>query len=169
MPGSRRRPPRALAKVLRANEYGVIERARRYRDAVKPFREAWQTAAPQACTEHSSPVLYEDGLLTVWVDSPVWASTIRHAQQTIISRLRVLELPPVVSIQIRLAPGFMMSSRYGSSGIMHSDGRLAADKYRNKPADEALQLLESTARSIHDSDLRASLLRLKKTLEKPDS
>lgn len=156
MAATKSKTPAALADALQQSG-AVVRQAIRYCSEVEPFVRAWSHLAPAAAGNHSRPVLYKDGLLTVWCDSSVWATTLRHASPTIIRRLSQAKLPKVRSLRIRVKP---------PDALLGSSRQLTE---RKPPTQESLHLIGSIARSIHDPELRASLERLEQTLGRCDA
>ncbi len=118
---------------------------------IKPFQRVWHTVVNAPLNQHSRPVHIDSGRLTVWADSPVWASRLRHSEQTILSRLRSHGLSEVRTLRVRVQP-------------VDAGARPAAVRPQEPPADDVLRILESTAEGIRDAELRAAILRLRDRL-----
>jgi len=114
---------------------------------LRPFQQYWSRAVPAPLSQHSRPADYCDGVLLVWTDSPVWANLARHKERTIIEGFRSCGLKDVHSLRIRVAPPAAKDQHGGKSP--------------RPPFSPAVSnLLQSTAHSIANSDLKNSLLRL---------
>ena len=125
-------------------------------DAVdlKPFQRAWRAILPKPACDHIHPALFRDGQLTVWVYSPVWANWMRHRRAAIISVINDQGLPKVHTLTIKLS---QQQSSYRNNPLVD----------QQRPSKIAGQVVEQTARSIADPELRHSLQRLVRTLKKP--
>lgn len=121
---------------------------------LKPFQRAWNDILPDPARRHILPAYYKNGKLTVWVQSPVWANWIRHRHTFILSRMQKQGLPGVHTLNVRLA------------AQEHFSGKTNNLPDRKNPRGVTNDIIQETAKSIKDPELRRSLERLATTLKK---
>ena len=148
---SRNEGPDQIAKLFSGRDRTLDQVAQSAAD-LKPFLRAWRNVVPNPACNFIHPAYYKDGRLTVWVYSPVWANWVRHRQNLIIDRIQANKLPGVHSLNVQLVP----------------EKRTSARSERSAPTPETSRTIRNSARSIADPELRESLERLAKTLEKTD-
>lgn len=124
---------------------------------LKPVLEVWCETVGEPMSRHSRPVdLNQQGVLTVWTDSALWSTSIRHSEPTIVAKLKTRGIARVRSLSIKVAPVELpvdVPASPAHSGYSRTAGRRAVNP-------EVAHLLRATSRAIADKDLRSSLLRL---------
>jgi len=114
---------------------------------------AWSAVVPGDLASTSRPTGYANGVLTVQVDSPVWASVLRQQQRTLVDRLRQTDgLGELQEIRLKVVPG---SQPVGPNA---SPRRPAS-----RITDEATASIARTAETVADNELKAALKRLQET------
>ena len=121
---------------------------------LKPFQQAWNDILPDPACSYVLPAFYKNGKLTVWVHSPVWANWIRHRHTSIISRIQLLQLPEVHTLDVQL------------SAQTNFNPQKSSVPGRKKPHARTNNIIQRTAKGITDPGLRDSLERLIQTLKK---
>ena len=148
---TRNKGPDQIANLFSGRDRTLDQVAQSAAD-LKPFLRAWRNVVPNPACNYIHPAYYKDGRLTVWVHSPVWANWVRHRQRLIIDRIHANELPEVRSLNVQLIP----------------EKRTSARPERSAPGPETSRIIQDSARSIADPELRESLQRLAKTLKQTD-
>lgn len=146
----RRKDPAAGPRRLGAYIVGNLthELNRRVDEGLR-LRRIWAAAVAEALAAHAYPVRYAAGLLFVHVDTPAWASRLRHQQSALISALRRdPALRDLTELRVRVVPP---ESAETPTADRRAPSRLSA---------QAAKVIERTAVAISDPDLRAALERL---------
>ncbi len=113
------------------------------------LRQAWVSSVPEPLASHARPVRYTAGLLLLHVDTPAWASRLRHQQSSLTEALRRNSaLRDLTEVRVRVAPP-------GSN-----DFSLPVARPRTRLTERAAAVIASTADTIADPKLRAALARL---------
>jgi hypothetical protein len=113
---------------------------------------AWQRVAPQPLSRHVHPARFVHGELTLHADGAVWASQIRHARSALIASLRREPLfRSLTELQVRVRPRDTAPEALARTRSMPSLSKATRS------------LLQQTAETMPDPDLRAALLRLAET------
>ena len=133
---------------------------------LQPIRDLWPQIVGETAANHSQPANLEEGVLTVWVDSSLWATKLRHLGPSIVAKLNLRQSD--FDTRIRLsALSIRVSPAEASDTADQEDPR---KHLVHKPADrKTTDLLASVASSVKDEALRASMLRLCKALKNPSS
>jgi hypothetical protein len=114
------------------------------------LRQAWLAAIPEPLVSHAHPVRYTAGLLFVHADSPAWAGRLRHEQSTFMAALkRVSFLRDLTDLRVRVVP--LDAGPLTKAASPRPMSRLSAN---------AANVVEQSAATISDPDLRAALQRL---------
>ncbi len=133
---------------------------------LKPICDLWPQIVGETASNHSRPANLEEGVLTVWVDSSLWATKLRHLGPSIVAKLNLRQSG--VNAGTRLSA---LSIRVSPSEA--SDPADQKDPHKHlihQPADRrTTDLLASVASSVKDEALRASMLRLCKALKNPSA
>lgn len=123
---------------------------------IKPVRALWQQLVGEAAASHSEPVDLDRGILTVWVDSSLWATKLRHQGPSIVTKLNSHQRGlRVDSLSVRVIPSSIETNNKHQSHH-HADQQTA-------------DLLSSVARSLDDAALRTSMARLSQALKDPSA
>lgn len=72
----------------------------------------WSEAVGAQVADHVRPVKLDQGVLTVEVDDPAWATQVKFLTSTIIARLTDVAGANVERIQVRVDPKALRGSRY---------------------------------------------------------
>lgn len=114
----------------------------------------WAGLAPSPLVSHFRPVAYHHGQLTLHTDSTVWASRLRHQQQSVRERLCLDPyFQDLVKLNVRITP----------TGT-HDTGTPVPRRAPTKNFSAATAaLLNQIAEGETDPALRAALQRLAKT------
>jgi predicted nucleic acid-binding Zn ribbon protein len=72
----------------------------------------WSDAVGPQVAEHVRPVKLDQGVLTVEVDDPAWATQVKFLTPTIIARLADVAGASVDRIQVRVDPKALRGARY---------------------------------------------------------
>lgn len=146
----RRDPPESGFRRLSALLPGSLTSALNQRaDESFRLRQAWVEAVPEPLASHSNPVRYAAGLLFVNVDTPAWASRLRHQHSSLISALRRHPmLRDLADMRVRVAPA---GAEHFAPPVERPRSRLSA---------QAAVTIKSCASGITHPDLRAALERL---------
>ncbi|MBV8952325.1 MAG: DUF721 domain-containing protein [Actinobacteria bacterium] len=93
-------PPRRLGDVL-----GEVVRKLGLPDptALDALARAWPTLAGAAIGAHSAPRSLRDGVLTIAVDSPAWATQLRYLEVELVNRAAAHA--PVTSLRVVVDAG----------------------------------------------------------------
>lgn len=114
------------------------------------LRQAWHGCVSEPLASHVRPVRYTAGLLFVHVDTPAWASRLRHQQPALVTALRrVPAFRDLADLRVRVVP--RESSSPAVKTAPRSPSRLSA---------EAAKAVAQAARTIDNPGLRAALERL---------
>lgn len=120
-------------------------------DDITRLRALWRRVVPAPLCNHTEPLRYEAGALTVRANSPAWGSRLRQQEDDIARRLRAEPmLAALRAITVRVtppdaAPAPVAQARHGGPP---------------KPSAAAAGLLRDLAEHVKDPNLRDSLLRL---------
>jgi len=148
--------PRNLSKFLPVDLQGSLHRALGQAARLYPI---WSRAAPADLVAASHPTGYAHGVLTIQVDSPVWASVLRQQQRTLITRLRQEhELRELQEIRLKVVPGNQ------PVGPNASPRRPAS-----RITSEASASIARAAETVADDELKAALKRLQETAASRDN
>lgn len=113
------------------------------------LRRAWAAAVPEPLASHAHPVRYAAGLLFVHVDTPAWASRLRHQQSSLTQVLRrTPALRDMTDLRMKVVP------------LGSTDFSLPAPRPRTRLTEKAAKVIERTAAGIAHPELRAALERL---------
>jgi hypothetical protein len=104
MSESRSRHFKPLDMLVQQGELALFEQLRRRARGLAPIVRIWHRAVPEPLVHHIQPVLFQNRILTVWAESPVWTHTLRHARPSIIARLHELGLTGIDEIESHLSP-----------------------------------------------------------------
>jgi hypothetical protein len=138
--------PRRLGAFLPGNLTNALNH---HVDEGLRLRQAWISCLPEPLASHSRPVRYAAGLLFVHVDTPAWASRLRHQQPALVSTLRRdPALRDLVDLRVRVVPA-------GSSDL-----HAVPERPRSRLSAKAAQTIERAVDSVSDPGLRAALGRL---------
>lgn len=142
--------PGAGARRLGAYIVGnLTDELNRRLDEGLRLRRAWVAAVPEPLASHAHPVRYAAGLLFVHVDTPAWASRLRHQQSSLTQALRrTSALRDMTDLRMKVVPP---GSTYFSSPPPRSRTRLT---------EKAAKIIDRTAAGITHPELRAALERL---------
>jgi hypothetical protein len=142
--------PRVGARRLGAYIAGNLTDELNHRlDEGLRLRQAWSSAVAEPLASHVHPVRYAAGLLFVHVDTPAWASRLRHQQSSLTEALRRAPLLRDLSdLRVRVVPP-------GSA-----DFPSPAPRLRTRLTEKAAKVIERTAAGIAHPKLRAALERL---------
>lgn len=114
----------------------------------------WSRLAPSLLVAHLRPVSYRNGHLTLYADSPVWASRARLQQQDLNDRLHADPyFCDLQTLTVRVAP----------KGTWDAGVPVAPPATVKNFSAQTASLLQQTARQASDPILRAALDRLAKT------
>jgi hypothetical protein len=141
------------AKVRRLGAYlpaDLRAALNRRADEELRLRQAWISTIPEPLASHARPVRYAAGLLFVHADTPAWAGRLRHQQSTFVEALRrASALHDLTDLRVRVVPPD--SNDDSAPSVRRPSSRLSA---------KAALVIEGTASSVSDPDLRAALKRL---------
>ncbi len=113
---------------------------------------AWAETVGEPLVQHVIPLRYSDGCLSLQADSSLWASKIRHQQQSLIDQLRTHPaLRGVSLLKVRIAP------------LQRERVKPARRSTLHRPSAQTLTLLAQVADDITDPGLREALKRLGRT------
>lgn len=113
------------------------------------LQQAWVASVAGPLASNSRPVRYAAGLLYIHVDTPAWASRLRHQQASLISTLRRHPaLRELKELRVRVAPP---GSTEFAAPAARPPSRLSA---------KAAQVIKGSTSSIADPELRAAFERL---------
>jgi len=147
--------PRNLSKFLPADLQGSLHRALGQAARLYPI---WSREVPADLASASHPTGYAGGVLTVQVDSPVWAAVLRQQQRTLIARLRQTEeLSELQEIRLKVVPGNQ------PVGPNASPRRPAS-----RITSEASASIARAAETVADDKLKEALKRLQETAASKD-
>jgi hypothetical protein len=133
---------------------------------LQPIRDLWPQTVGETAANHSQPVNLEEGVLTVWVDSSLWATKLRHLGPSIVAKLNLRQSESragtrLSAISIRVSP---------SEASDTADQKDPRKHLIHQPVDRnTTDLLASVASSVKDEALRASMLRLCEALKNPSA
>lgn len=114
------------------------------------LQQAWISAVSGPLASYARPVRYAGGLLYIHVDTPTWASRLRHQQAGLINLLRRYPgLRDLSELRIRVVP--QAAEKVPSTPAIRPKTRLSA---------KASQIIKSSTSSIADPKLRAAFERL---------
>jgi predicted nucleic acid-binding Zn ribbon protein len=90
--------------------------------AVTALERRWPEVVGEEVAEHATPSSVRDGVLTVVVDGPIWATQLRYLEAVILERAAAVTGDGVVtSVRVRVAGP--ETSRGGSRGTSRSTAR----------------------------------------------
>lgn len=121
----------------------------RREDEDSRLRHAWHATVAEPLASHVHPVRYAAGLLFVHVNTPAWASRLRHEKPGILDLLR--KSPPfrdIADIRFRVIPVDPATAR--------APGPVRPSRLSGKAA----KVVAQTAANIAHPELRAALERL---------
>ena len=115
----------------------------------------WEKNIDAALREHTQLAHFEDGVLVVTADSPIWANLLHHQQNSVLATFHDAGLNIIRHIYIRTAPRQSLA---------------ASTSKTQRPAGSrsVTQSLRVAANTIGDPDVREALNRLARTLSKPE-
>lgn len=110
----------------------------------------WNAAVPSILAEYARPASYTAGRLTIYVDTPAWASRLRQQQQTLIARLKGEEFfRDLVELKVQVIPR-ALTVLSPAPNTTHP----------NRLSSAAARMVRQVAAGIVDPKLRAALMRL---------
>lgn len=113
------------------------------------LRQAWRAQVAEPLASHARPVRFASGTLFVHVDTPAWASRLRHQQPALVAALKGVPLfRGLVDLRLRVVP---------------PEGPAAATVEKARPSRlsaRAAKTVAEAARTIANPRLRAALERL---------
>ena len=113
------------------------------------LRHAWHACVPEPLGSHVHPVQYAAGLLFLYVNTPAWASRLRHEKPALMDLLRKNPaFQDIGDIRFRVVP------------IEPTATRAPAPSKPSRLSAQAASVVAQTAESIADPALRAALERL---------
>lgn len=116
------------------------------------LRQAWHSCVPEPLGSHVHPVRYVAGLLFLQVNTPAWASRLRHEKPALMDLLRKSPaFRDIGDIRVRVVPVEPIAVPARSAPAAPS--RISA---------HAANVIAQTAESIADPSLREALERLAK-------
>jgi hypothetical protein len=115
----------------------------------------WEKSIDNALVQHTQLAHFEDGVLVVTADSPIWANLLHHQQDSVLATLHEAGLTIIRHIYIRTAP------RQSLAATKSKTQRPAGSR-------SVTQSLRVAANTIDDPDVREALNRLATTLSKPE-
>jgi hypothetical protein len=113
------------------------------------LQQAWHACVAEPLASHARPVRYATGLLFIHVNTPAWASRLRHEKPALLTQLR--ENPAfrdIGDIRFRVVP---IESAVTDARALPQPSRLST---------QAAKVVAQTAATIADPPLRAALERL---------
>lgn len=114
------------------------------------LQQAWHACVPEPLGSHVHPVRYVSGLLFLQVNTPAWASRLRHEKPVLIDLLRKSPaFRDIGDIRFRVIPIEPIATRMPA--VSSEPSRISA---------HAADVVARTAESIADPSLRAALERL---------
>ena len=108
---------------------------------------------PPAMARHCADARPNGSVLTLFAESPVWASKLRFSAPKLLGEIR-RAAPGVASISVRIFP------QQGSAA--------KTQRLRPRLSPTAATSIDGSVGAIRDPDLRNALLRLADTLRRPD-
>lgn len=122
------------------------------------LRQAWHACVPDPLGSHVHPVRYVAGLLFLQVNTPAWASRLRHEKPALIDLLRKSpSFRDLGDIRFRVSPVEPAVARQSPTPPVPS-----------RISTRAAHVVSQTAESIADPSLRAALERLAQPARDPD-
>jgi len=127
-------------------------------DEVSRLQQAWHACVPDPLGSHVHPVRYVAGLLFLQVNTPAWASRLRHEKPALIDLLRKSpSFRDLGDIRFRVIPIEPAVARQTPTPTAPS-----------RISTHASRIVAQTAKSIADPSLRAALERLAGQARNPD-
>jgi len=122
------------------------------------LQQAWHACVPDPLGSHVHPVRYVAGLLFLQVNTPAWASRLRHEKPALIDLLRKSpSFRDLGDIRFRVIPVEPAVARQSLTPTAPS-----------RISTHASRIVAQTAESIADPSLRAALQRLARQARDPD-
>jgi len=138
--------PKRLSNCL---SEGLRNALSRRVDEGSRLRHAWHACVPEPLGSHVEPVRYVSGLLFLQVNTPAWASRLRHEKPALLELLRKNSVfRDIGDIRFRVVP------------IEPPTKIAAAPPKPSRLSARAATVVAQTAESIADPALRAALERL---------
>jgi hypothetical protein len=120
------------------------------------LRHAWHAFVGEPLASHVHPVRYTGGLLFVHVNTPAWASRLRHEKPGLLDLLRKCALfRGIADIRFRVMPV--------DPSVVRAQGPAQPSRLSGKAA----QVVAQTAANIANPELRAALERLARRTRDP--
>jgi hypothetical protein len=128
----------------------------RHVDEDSRLRQAWHGFVGEPLASHVHPVRYAAGLLFVQVNTPAWASRLRHEKPALLELLR--ESPvfrDIADVRFRVVPV--------DPSVVHTH----APPQPSRLSGQAAKVIAQTAENIAHPELRAALERLARQTRRP--
>lgn len=126
---------------------GIFTHIQQRRDWLQTLQTAWQQHAGLPLASHTRPVSYRSGRLLVHADGSIWADRVRQQHERL---MQTLSQDPIfeglMQLSVRVAPPETAPRAVKRRGV-----RLSAT---------SATLIDNTATTIDDPELRAALQRL---------
>ena len=115
----------------------------------------WEKNIDRSLREHTQLAHFEDGVLVITADSPLWANLLHHQQQSVLDKLQAAGLNMIRHIYIRTAPRQLPPQPRKPRPLPKQDKSVTHS-------------LEVAANSIDDPEVKQALIRLASTLTDRD-
>jgi hypothetical protein len=115
---------------------------------IQKLKQQFKQALRPALSPHCELLSIHERVLTISVDSSVWASRLRYEQQRILSKLQANpEFPEIASLSVKIAKPKRIKP-------------VAKKRQANRPSEDSIATMSELAQKVDDPKLKKALQRL---------